>query len=64
MYENDEIDATGVGINDIESIRDPLNPLNAELIEEPELTTFYIGFNAEVPPFDDPAVRRAFGIGH
>ena len=62
MYENSEIDATGVGINDIESIRDPHNPLNTELIEEPDLTTFYIGFNAEVPPFDDHAVRRAFGL--
>ena len=30
MYENDEIDVSGVGVNDIERIRDPNEPLNAE----------------------------------
>jgi oligopeptide transport system substrate-binding protein len=62
MYENDEIDLTGVGINDIERIRDPNEPLNAEFSESPSLDTFYIGFNTEEPPFDDPKVRRAFAM--
>jgi ABC-type oligopeptide transport system substrate-binding subunit len=62
MYENDEIDLTGVGINDIERIRDPSDPLNAEFSENPSLDTFYIGINTQEPPFDDPIVRRAFAM--
>ncbi len=30
-----------------------------ELIEEPSLSTSYIGFNTEKEPFDDPLVRKA-----
>ncbi|MEX0800357.1 MAG: peptide ABC transporter substrate-binding protein [Dehalococcoidia bacterium] len=62
MYENDEIDLTGVGVNDIERIRDPNDPLNAEFTENPSLDTYYVGFNTEEPPFDDPDVRRAFAM--
>jgi ABC-type transport system substrate-binding protein len=62
MYENDEIDITGVGINDIERIRDSSDPLNAEFTEAPSLDTYYIGFNTQEPPFDDPDVRRAFAM--
>ncbi len=62
MYENDEIDITGVGINDIERIRDPSEPLNAEFTESSNLNTYYIGFNTQEPPFDDPKVRRAFAM--
>jgi oligopeptide transport system substrate-binding protein len=62
MYENDEIDITGVGINDIERIRDPSDPLNAEFTESSNLNTYYIGFNTQEPPFDDPKVRRAFAM--
>ncbi len=62
MYENDEIDITGVGINDIERIRDPKQPLNAEFSESPSLDTSYIGFNTKEPPFDNPKVRQAFAM--
>ncbi|HLB26920.1 MAG TPA: peptide ABC transporter substrate-binding protein [Dehalococcoidia bacterium] len=62
MYENDEIDITGVGINDIERIRDSSVPLNAEFTETASLDTYYIGFNTQEPPFDDPNVRRAFAM--
>lgn len=62
MYENDEIDLTGVGINDIESIRDPNNPLNAELVESQSLDVYYIGFNTQEAPFDDPKVRQALSM--
>jgi oligopeptide transport system substrate-binding protein len=60
MYENDEIDVTGVGLNDIERIRDPNEPLNAEFQTGPRLDIWYIGFNVEKAPFDDVKVRQAF----
>jgi oligopeptide transport system substrate-binding protein len=62
MYENDEVDITGVGINNIESVLDPSNPLNEEYQQAPALDVFYIGFNVEEPPFDNPDVRRALSM--
>jgi oligopeptide transport system substrate-binding protein len=60
MYENNEIDVTGVGLNDIERVRDPAEPLNKEFYEAPRMDIWYIGFNVNKPPFDDPKVRQAF----
>ena len=60
MYENDEIDITGVGLFELDRVLDPNEPLNRELvIAPPSFTTFYIGFNAAEPPFDDPKFRQA-----
>lgn len=62
MYENDEVDVTGVGADDIERVRDPNEPLNDEFVEGESLDVFYIGFNTEEPPFDDPKVRQALSM--
>ena len=60
MYENDEIQLTGVGLADLDLILDPENPLNAELKRAPpSFSTDYIGMNVNEPPFDDPKVRQA-----
>ncbi len=60
MYENNEIDITGVGLFDLERVLDPSNPLNKELhIAPPEFSVSYIGFNTSQPPFDDPKFRQA-----
>jgi oligopeptide transport system substrate-binding protein len=62
-YENGEIDATPVGLADVERVRDPLNPLSAEVVTGPgDLGISYIGFDVRLPPFDDPLVRRAFNM--
>lgn len=58
-YENDEIDISPVSLIDIDRVRDPRDPLSREFVEGAQLDTYYIGFNTQQRPFDDPAVRRA-----
>ncbi|MFQ6029904.1 MAG: ABC transporter substrate-binding protein [Dehalococcoidia bacterium] len=60
MYENDEIDLTGVGLADLERVLDPNNALNAEVHQAPSsFSVSYIGLNVNQPPLDDPRVRQA-----
>lgn len=60
LYENDEIDITGVGLFDLERLSDPNEPLNADLkVAPPGFSVGYIGFNVEEPPFGDRHFRRA-----
>jgi oligopeptide transport system substrate-binding protein len=60
MYEQGQLDMTPVGLNDMERVTDPTNPLNKELKIIPTMSVFYIGMNVKQPPFDDPKVRQAF----
>lgn len=62
MYENGDLEATPITINDIERVSDPQSPLNKELTIAPELSTFFVVFNTRKPPFDDPKVRQAFAL--
>jgi ABC-type transport system substrate-binding protein len=60
MYENDEIDITGVGLLDIDRLKDPREPLNKQLVTVPPgFSVSYIGFNTAKPPFDDLNFRKA-----
>ena len=60
MYENDEIDITGVGLFDLDRVLDPSEPLHEELVvAPPDFSISYVGFNASMPPFDDPKFRQA-----
>jgi oligopeptide transport system substrate-binding protein len=59
-YERGEIDVIEVGIDNIDRVLDPNEPLHADLRIVPQLDVWYIGFNATTPPFDDREVRRAF----
>lgn len=62
LYEQGQLDIVAVGINDIDRILDPGDPLHDELNVIPSMGVFYISFNANVPPFDDPNIRRAFSM--
>ena len=60
MYENGEIDITGVGLSELDRVTNPLEPLNAEVVVAPPgFSLAYIGFNLSEPPFDDVDFRRA-----
>ncbi len=60
MYENDELDVTGVGLFDLDRVLDPSEPLNKELVVAPSgFSVSYIGFNATQAPFDDAKFRQA-----
>ncbi|MCH7837736.1 MAG: ABC transporter substrate-binding protein [Chloroflexi bacterium] len=62
LYEDDQIDVAGVGVDDLERVQDPLDPLNGEYSFGSQLSISYLGFNVNAPPFDDPLVREAFSM--
>jgi len=63
MYENDEIHLTGVGLADLDRVRDPASPLSRELKKAPpDFSVRYIGLNVTQPPLDDPKVRQALNL--
>lgn len=62
MYENGELDLVGVSPLDVERVRDPANPLHADLSTVPQLDIYYLGFDVTQPPFDDVKVRQAFAL--
>ena len=63
MYENDEIDITGIGLSDLERVSDPTEEISKDVIEvPPSFSTSYIGFNMEEAPFDDAHFRRALNF--
>jgi oligopeptide transport system substrate-binding protein len=61
-YQNGDIDVTGIGLDDLESIQDTGSELNAEYVTTPRQSLDYIGFNVNAKPFDDPKVRQAFAL--
>ena len=60
LYEGGKIDFTSVPISSADRVLVENSPLRAELTITPSLSLTYIGFNVTMPPYDDPAVRRAF----
>ncbi len=60
LYEGGKIDFTRVPLTSVDRVLVENSPLKAELTVTPSLSLTYVGFNVTVPPYDDPAVRRAF----
>jgi len=60
MYETGAIDVTSIGVNYIDKAADPAGQFSRELMETPELSFYYLGFNCRSAPFDDPKIRQAF----
>lgn len=60
LYETGKIDVVNVALQYIERASDSLGPFAGQLIQNPELSVYYIGFNCARPPFDDVNVRLAF----
>jgi oligopeptide transport system substrate-binding protein len=61
-FENDELDVSFISLADIDRARDPSSDLNPLYSVFPQFTISYIAFNNNVPPFDDPEVRRALAL--
>ena len=63
MYENNEIDYTGVGLADIDRVLDPTEDINRDLnVAPPDYSVSYFGLNTSMAPFDDLNVRRALAL--
>ena len=61
-FENGELDVAGISLADVERARDPNSDLNPLYTVYPQFTISYVAFNNNVPPFDDPNVRRALAL--
>ena len=62
MYQDDEVDVASISIADIDRVEDPSDPLHSEYVSADEMSLYYLGFNTQKAPFDDPKVRQAFAM--
>ncbi len=63
MYENDEIDVSGIPLAAQERVEDPNDSLYNDRVDVPPgFFTSYIAMNVDEPPFDDVHFRRALNF--
>ena len=60
LYETKEVDYAGLTRDQLDRASDPDDGLFGTVFTNTGLCTYYVTFNTELPPFDDPNVRRAF----
>jgi oligopeptide transport system substrate-binding protein len=62
LFETGDVDVAGVGIDDVDRMLDPTEPLHSQLVTGVDLCTGFVVFDATKPPFDDVNVRKAFSM--
>ncbi|MCL1885953.1 MAG: peptide ABC transporter substrate-binding protein [Dehalococcoidia bacterium] len=62
LYESGEIDVADVSLSYYDRVTDPAGSFSTQLVITPSLSLYYLGFNVEEAPFDDPAIRLAFSM--
>lgn len=62
LYQTGELDIQGSGQNPVPAAHIPDVQNLPDFKSAAQLTTRYIGFNTQKPPFDNPDVRRAFAL--
>jgi oligopeptide transport system substrate-binding protein len=62
MYEAGQTDAIGLAAMPSEGVKLARHRQAGDYVTAPGLTLEYVGFDVRRPPFDDPAVRRAFAL--
>ncbi len=62
LYEGGEIDFTYLPDDLLDRANDPSDTLYGQVYPITDLCTYYVALDASRPPFDDPAVRRAFAL--
>jgi oligopeptide transport system substrate-binding protein len=62
LFESGDIDIGPVYYYDVPRVKDPGDPLNAELVGGVDLCTLFVVFDTTRPPFDDLKVRQAFNL--
>jgi ABC-type transport system substrate-binding protein len=59
LYQAGSLDLDGVPVGAVDSVISSRTQLRREVTVAPSLGTFYIAFRTDVPPMDDPRIRRA-----
>jgi len=59
LYEAGEVDVAGLPIEAVDRVLAPASPTRDEVVVTPLFAVGYIAFRADVPPMDDPHIRRA-----
>jgi len=62
LYQADEIDVAAVPSFALDRVVDPTGPFEDELVVTPQLAVAYLAFRTDVPPMDDPRIRRAVAL--
>lgn len=62
LYQSGQIDVTSVPVTSIDLVQDAASEVPGELSVVPQFATGYLAFRTDVPPLDDPNVRRALAL--